>query len=205
MNRREFFICLFGGTAARPVATRAQQTGIKISRVGVLSSSFDSPHTGQGFPLLLAELSKLGFSEGQNLALQHGRIDEGAAKAFIAANELVAAKADLLVVSGAETGLQAAAAARPAVPIVVMANNFDPIARGYVASLSHPGGNITGLFYRHPELARKQLELLLEALPGKQRVGILRDHDSTEQFQVAEAAAQILQFKLLPFKLENPP
>jgi len=61
--------------------------------------------------------------------IEHRRIDEGAVKAFTAANELVAAKADVLVVSGAEIGLQAVAAARPAVPIVVMANNFDPIAQ----------------------------------------------------------------------------
>ena len=90
---------------------------------------------------------------------------------FAGANDLVAAKADVLVASGAELALQAADAARPPVPIVMLANNFDPIARGYVKSLSHPGGNITGLVYRQPELAAKQLELLAQAFPGRTRVG----------------------------------
>jgi putative tryptophan/tyrosine transport system substrate-binding protein len=91
----------------------------------------------------------------------HGsRSDEGMPKAFIGANEIVAAKADVLVANRLETALQAAAAARPAVPIVMPANNFDPFARGYIKSLAQPGGNITGLFYLSPELAVKQLELL---------------------------------------------
>ena len=74
-------------------------------------------------------------------------IGDNVHQAYTSANELVAAKADVIVVAGAELGLQAAAAARPSVPIVVMANNYDPIERGYIKSLSHPGGNITGLFY----------------------------------------------------------
>jgi putative ABC transport system substrate-binding protein len=83
------------------------------------------------------------------------------------------AKAAVLVVSGAEIELQAAAATRPSVPIVMMAINFDPLARGYVASLPRPGGNITGLFFRQPELAVTQLELLAEAFPDKKRVAVL--------------------------------
>jgi putative tryptophan/tyrosine transport system substrate-binding protein len=204
VRRRDFIKATAASAAAWPFAARAQQTG-KIARVGVLASSRDNPITGQGYQTLLVELRKLGFTEGQNLAIEHRRIDEGTAKAFTAANELVAAKADVLVVSGAEIGLQAAAAARPAVPIVVMANNFDPIARGYVASLSHPGGNITGLFYRQPELAAKQLELLVEAFPARKRVGVLWDHDSVDQLDAAQRVAQPMSLTLLPVKLENPP
>ena len=96
-------------------------------------------------------------------------------------------------------------AARPRVPIVVLANNFDPIERGYVASLSHPGGNITGLFYRQPELAVKQLELLREAFPDRKRVGAMYDRYSAGQFAAAERAAPSMGLTLLPVKLENPP
>ena len=138
MKRREF-ITLLGGAAAWPFAARGQQGG-KIARVGVLASDRANPVTGEGLPILLAELHKLGFTEGQNLLVEHRRVDDGVVKAFAGANDLVAAKADVLVASGAELALQAADAARPPVPIVMLANNFDPIARGYVKSLSHPGG-----------------------------------------------------------------
>src|SRR5262249_40363115 len=57
------------------------------------------------------------------------------------------------------------------IPIVILAVNYDPIERGYVSSLSRPGGNITGVFYRQPELAVKQLELLTQAFPNATRLG----------------------------------
>ena len=65
---------------------------------------------------------------------------------------------------------------------MVFANNFDPIERGYIKSLSYPGGNITGLYYRQPELAVKQLELMVEAFPDRKRVGVLYDLYSVDQF-----------------------
>jgi len=207
MKRREF-ITLVGGAAAAsvfwPLTARAQQAG-KIARVGVLASDRGNPITGEGLQILSAELRKLGFIEGQNLVVEHRRVDEGAAKAFTGANELVAAKADVLVVSGAELGLQAAVAARPPVPIVMLANNIDPIMRGYVKSLSHPGGNITGMFFRQPELAAKQMELLAEAFPGRKRIAVLWDQTSVDLLDSAERAAQLLGLSLRPLKLENPP
>jgi putative ABC transport system substrate-binding protein len=154
VKRRDFVTLLGSATAVWSLGARAQQSG-KVARVGVLASDRANPITGEGLQILLAELHRLGFTEGQNLLIEHRRVDEGVAKAFAGANDLVAAKADVLVVSGAELALQAADAARPPVPIVMLANNFDPIARGYVKCLSHPGGNITGLVYRQPELAAK--------------------------------------------------
>ena len=190
MRRREFLGVLGGAAAAWPLAARAQQGG-KIARVGVLASDRANPITGEGLPILLAELHKLGFTEGQNLLVEHRRVDDGVTKAFAGANDLVAAKADVLVASGAELALQAADAARPPVPIVMLANNFDPIARGYVKSLSHPGGNITGLVYRQPELAAKQLELLAQAFPGRTRVGLLWDQYSVDGLEFGRARGAV--------------
>ena len=204
MRRREFITLLGGAAATWPLAASAQQAE-RMRRVGVLTGGLDKPNSGKGYPILLAELRKLGFIEGQNLVIEHRRTDEGTANTFAGANELVAAKADVLLASGPELALQAAAAARPLVPIVVMAVNFDPIARGYIANLSHPGGNITGLFYRQPELAAKQLELLAEAFPERNLVAVLWDQYSADQFEVAERAARSLHLSLRSFKLENPP
>ena len=127
------------------------------------------------------------------------------AKAFAGANELVAAKADVLIADGPEIALQAATAARPIVPVVMLANNYNPFERGYVRTLAQPGGNVTGLFYRQQELAAKQLELLIEAFPEPRRIAVLWDSISEDTFHSAEKAAQSMGLSLGPLKLENPP
>ena len=100
IGRRELIAAL-SGAAAWPIAARAQQGG-KIARVGVLASDRAKPITEEGLPIFRTELHKLGFTEGQNLLIEHRRVDEGVAKAFAGANDLVAAKADVLVASGAD-------------------------------------------------------------------------------------------------------
>jgi putative tryptophan/tyrosine transport system substrate-binding protein len=161
--------------------------------------------TKKGYPILIAELRKLGFVEGGNLIIEYRRIDEGMAKAFAGANELVAAKAELLLTSGPELSLEAAQAARPALPIVFIAVNFDPIAKGYVANLARPGGNLMGVFFRQPELAAKQLEFLAEAFPDRKVVGVLWDQFSADQLEVAERTATAMRLSIRPLKLEKPP
>ena len=74
-----------------------------------------------------------------------------------------------------------------------MAINYDPIARGYVTSLAQPGGNITGVTFRQPELAGKQMELLKEAFPDRERLAVLYDAESAEQFGMATVAAESLR------------
>jgi putative ABC transport system substrate-binding protein len=205
MRRRKFLGVLGGALAAYPLAAEAQQHD-RVARVGVLGPSREkNPISRRGYAVFLAELRKLGFTEGQNLQIEFGRTDEDMAGAFAAANEMVAHKAEVLIANGPEVTLQAAAAARPQLPIVMLATNFDPFARGYVKSLADPGGNITGIFYRSPELAAKQLELLVEAFPERRRIGTLWDVQSAEQANRAEAAAQSMGLPLHSLKLENPP
>jgi putative ABC transport system substrate-binding protein len=204
MRRRDFITLLGGAAAAWPVAARAQRTE-KVFRVGFLGNDPAGPIAGPGLKGFISELQKLGFTEGKNLVVEYRRADEGTIKAFTAANELGAAKADVIVANGAETALQAAAAVRPVVPIVMVAVNYDPIALGYVAGLSHPEGKITGLMYREPELATKQLEFLVEAFPDRTRMGVLWDSASAEQFAAAGRAAAAKRLTLRSFKLDNPP
>jgi putative ABC transport system substrate-binding protein len=204
MRRREFITFLGGAAAAWPLAARAQQSG-KVARVGVLGSNLAGPINEAAYRIFLSELRKLGFTDGQNLVVEYRRTDEGTPKAFAGANELGAAKVDVLVAGGAEIALQAAAAVRPAVPIVVIAYNYDPIASGYVSSLAHPGANVTGLMFRQPELAVKQMELLAEAFPGRTRLGALWDSVSADQFAAAQGAAKSMHLSLRPFKVETFP
>ena len=203
VKRREF-ITLLGGAAAWPLAARAQQP-TKLAHVGWLAASLDNPVQAVGHEVLLSTLRKLGFTEGYNLVLEHRRTDEGMAKAFAGANELVAARADVLIADGPEIAMQAATAARPVVPVVMLANNYNPFERGYVKTLAQPGGNVTGLFYRQQELAAKQLELLIEAFPEQRRIAVLWDSISEDTFHSAEKAARSMGLSLNPLKLENPP
>ena len=194
IQRRKFLATLLGGAAAAwPIAAFAQQPD-KTARVGWLAASLDNPVQALGREVLLSTLRKLGFTEGYNLVLEHRRTDEGMAKAFAGANELVAAKADVLIADGPEIALQAATAARPIVPVVMLANNYNPFERGYVRTLAQPGGNVTGLFYRQQELAAKQLELLIEAFPEPRRIAVLWDSISEDTFHSAEKAAQSMGF-----------
>src|SRR5262249_37525225 len=82
---------------------------------------------------------------------------------FVATIELMRSQPDLVAALGTEVALQAVVGASGSVPIVFIAINYDPIARGYVTSVARPGGNITGVFFRQLELAGKQVELLAQA------------------------------------------
>jgi ABC-type uncharacterized transport system substrate-binding protein len=202
MKRREF-ITLLGGAAAWPLAARAQQGG-KVWRLGILGPSLNVPNLVAYYQAFLAELKALGFEEGKNFTIDYGRVDDPRGT-FVAAAELLRSPVDLIWANGPEVALQAVVGASRIIPIVILAVNYDPIERGYVSSLAHPGANITGVFYRQPELAAKQLELLTQAFPNATRLGVVWDALSADQFGAAEQAARAWQLALQPLKLEKPP
>jgi putative tryptophan/tyrosine transport system substrate-binding protein len=140
----------------------------------------------------------------KNFTISYGRVDDPRG-AFVAAAELMRSPIDLIWANGPEVALQAVVGASGFVPIVILAVNYDPIERGYVSSLAHPGGNITGIFYRQPELAAKQLELLTQAFPNATRLGVIWDALSVDQYATAEQATRGQHLSLQPLKLENPP
>jgi putative ABC transport system substrate-binding protein len=203
MKRREFITLLGGAAAAWPLAARGQQAG-KVWRIGILGPSLNAPSTAAQHQAFLAELKVLGFAEGQNFTIKHARVDDPRG-AFVAAAELMRSPVDLVWANGPEVALQAVVGASGFIPIVILAVNYDPIERGYVLGLAHPGGNITGVFYRQPELAAKQLELLTQAFPSATRLGVLWDALSADQFAAAEQEAHVRQLALQPLKLEKPP
>jgi putative tryptophan/tyrosine transport system substrate-binding protein len=203
MKRREF-ITLVGGTAAAwPFAARAQQAA-KVFRIGFLGPALTSPPPIAFYGAFLAALREHGFSEGTNLAVEY-RPQDDPRGVFVVAAELMRTQPELIVVSGAEAALQAVVGASIAVPIVFIAVNFDPIERGYVASLARPGGNITGVVFRQLEFAGKQVELLAEAFPGRTRLAALFDAQTADQFSAAERVAKSLQMQVQPIKLEKLP
>ena len=106
---------------------------------------------------------------------------------------MVRANPDVLAALGSEPVLQACMQASRTLPIVFVANNYDPIARGYVRSLAAPGGNSTGVFLRQTELAEKQVELLRQAFPDRTRLAVLWDAISAHQFAAASQRASLLR------------
>jgi putative ABC transport system substrate-binding protein len=188
MRRREF-ITLLGGAAAWPLAARAQQLAAKKAKIGVMGVARLSPETMPAYEGFFAELRAHGFAEGENLVSLTRWIDEDVRGPSAIAHELVQANVDLIVVEASEIGLKSAIAASPNIPIVMYANNYDPFERGYVKSLRSPGGKITGIFTRQPELAEKQLELLTQAFPTANRIAMLWNLESVDQFNAAQQRA----------------
>jgi putative tryptophan/tyrosine transport system substrate-binding protein len=202
VRRRDFITFVGAAAAGWPLAARAQAQ--QVARIGFLGVAPENPFFATSYPAFLAELRKLGFTEANTL-IDHRRIDEGVSKAFAAAAELISSNVDVVVAFGPELALKAAVAASQTVPIVMIAVNYDPMAGGYVGDITRPKRNITGVVSRAPELAGKQLELLLEAFPGVKPIAGLWEEASAEQFDAAQRAAQSMNIELRSHKVKDLP
>ena len=200
--RRRDFISLLGGMTTIPLAVRAQEVG-KVYRIGFFGPALTSPPTIAPYQAFLAQMRELGFREGQNLHIEFRTLEDPRGLS-VSAEELVRSQPELIVVSGPAVALQSVVGTNQAIPIVMIAINFDPIVGGYVKSLSRPGGNITGVVFQQLELAQKQVELLTQAFPGKTHVAILFEAQSADQFGAAERAAKSLKLEVQSLKLEGP-
>jgi len=172
--RRRQFITLLGGAAAAawPLAARAQQAASPIRRVGILMPQ--SATAAEGGELLGAfrqGLTELGWIEGQNIAFEYRSSDGKEEVLPKLAAELVQLRLDAILADGTPA-TQAAKNATQSIPIVMALSN-DPIGSGFIASLAHPGGNVTGLSLQVAELAGKQLQLLTEIVPRLARLAVL--------------------------------
>jgi putative ABC transport system substrate-binding protein len=205
MRRRDFIALVSGAAAAWPFTVRAQQVVGKSARIGLLQTSPENPIVQLGHPVFINELKKSGFIEGQNLTIEIVRTDQDSKRLFAQTSDLARSNVELLVAGGAEIALKAAMAASRTIPIVIWANNYDPIALGYVKSLARPGGNITGIVSRQTELAAKQVELLTHALPDRTRLAVIYDEISADQFAAAQRQAALLRLEVRSLKLESPP
>jgi putative ABC transport system substrate-binding protein len=172
MERRTFISALAAGTFASVArVTKAQQAIVR--RVGFLTAG-TLPKT---IPTAWRdELRDRGWIEGQNLAIERRSGDGHSDRVPALAAELVQMNLDVIVSFGAVAGV-AIKSATTTIPII--ATTGDPVRLGLVSSLSHPGGNITGVSTIAPELAAKRLELIREFLPKATLVGELVDPANT--------------------------
>jgi putative tryptophan/tyrosine transport system substrate-binding protein len=196
MTRREF-ITLVGGAATWPVAARAQQA-TKVPRMGILSpgrSELPDP-TFNMLNAFLQGLQELGYTDGQNLAIERQYADGSSDRLRELAAELVKRKPDIIV-AFSTTAARPAKQATGTIPIVAVAM-ADPVEDELVASLARPGGNVTGTTFLGPELVAKRLQLLSEVVPQHSRVAVLwhprayGDRTMADMLKAAEHAAQTL-------------
>jgi putative tryptophan/tyrosine transport system substrate-binding protein len=164
MNRREFIAGL-GSAAAWPLAARADRPFL----VGIIGNSPYWPHFRDA-------MRHLGYSEGQNVKYELRTDETEPARLAEAAKELASIPVDVIVAYGAPPS-QAAQTATQTIPIIMVAVG-DPVRVGLVASLAHPGGNVTGTSLLSPEVAPKRLQLLKQVIPSLVRVALLFNPDN---------------------------
>jgi putative ABC transport system substrate-binding protein len=189
-----------------PFAVAATQAREKVPLVGYLNSGSPSdPIRQRRLEAFRQGLRELGYVDGQNIAIASRWAEEKYERYPALAADLVRLPVDVIVAqSGALT--KAAQEATRTIPIVMLHVN-DPVGSGLVASLAHPGGNVTGLTIMSPDLVGKQLQLLTEVVPTVSRVAVLLQPDnpaSARQLREAEAAARALGVQLHTLEARNP-
>ena len=152
---------------AAPVAALAQA----LPKVGLLSIGTDPVKPNPLWVTFLKQLEELGYVEGRNIAIERGFAGGREERLVELVADLAGRRVDVVVATGDVENI-AAKRGLPNIPIVMMLVQ-DPVGTGLVASLARPGGNVTGLTTLAPELYRKRLELLKEALPRIARAGVL--------------------------------
>jgi putative tryptophan/tyrosine transport system substrate-binding protein len=206
MKRREF-VALLGGAAAgvafRSLRTWAQLPA-KFWRIGFIvggeAASKESPYSG-----FVRGMRELGYVEGKDFVIEW-RSAQGHYEHFsVAARELIGQNVDVIVVASSAAVGPVQQVTRT-VPIV-MAYSTDPVGAGFVDSLSHPGGNTTGLVGSSDEISPKQIELMLRAVPNLSRMGALGNPDNPSYSAIlksTQAAARNVGIATFPAEARSP-
>jgi putative tryptophan/tyrosine transport system substrate-binding protein len=197
-KRRAFLGTLAGGLLAAPLAAGAQSSG-KIYRVGILTNRASDPAEARLWQAFRSGLRERGWIEGQNILIEFRAAEGNTARLPELAADLVRLKVDLIV-ARASIWVQPAKEATSSIPIVFL-SHADPVGAGHVASLARPGGNITGLAVLMTDLAPKELEFLISAVPMTKRIAVLWNPDTpshTPALKAVEEAGRILRVQLQP-------
>jgi putative ABC transport system substrate-binding protein len=199
MRRREF-ITVLGGMTTWPLAAGAQRP-TKRPVVGVLSPFIDADSTFRSD--LREALDARGIREGQEIAIEYRSAEGRINQLPVLADELVRLKVDIIVTASAPA-IRFVQQATSTIPIV-MIQVGDAVDQGFVASLAHPGGNITGTSWFGPELSAKRLELIKEALSDIAQVAILREASAgAASVTAVHVAARTLGVVLSVFEVRDP-
>ena len=200
MIARWFVAALLVGLAA--AAANADGPPTRIFHIGIVSGSPRSHPANVAFEDRLREL---GYVEGRNLTIEF--IQDSDVGRLAAATAVLAGRGFDVMVIGPDAALKAAftATAARSTPIVFRAVDCDPLAKGYIASLAHPGGNLTGVVFQQPELIAKRLDLLTQAVPHIARIVLLYDVTGADQRDAVTSSASALAIPLEAIELRSFP
>jgi putative tryptophan/tyrosine transport system substrate-binding protein len=190
MRRRELLTLLGGSAVFWPLATRAQQARPVIGYLNGASAA-EFPHLLAGFRRGLIEI---GYAEGRNVTIEYRYADGRYDRLPALAADLVNRDVSVIVATAGTPTIRAAKAATSKIPIVFVIGG-DPVAFGIVASMSRPGGNITGITLVSSETAAKRLGLLLELIPANAVIAVLANPNnpvSEPQLKELQTAARSL-------------
>ena len=203
MRRREF-LGLVGGAAAWPVASKTQQAE-RVRRVGILSILGSDDPEGQARRAVFEQtLEQLGWTVGRDLKIEIRQVGRDRDSLRRYAVELVALAPDVIFSLGNLTVVSLQQATRT-IPIVFM-NVTDPVGAGFVESMAHPGGNITGFLNFEYSISGKWAELLKQIAPNVTRALVFRDPTSASgigQFAAVRSVAQSLGVELTPVNVRD--
>ena len=198
MRRRNFIGGTIGTTVARPWAAAAQLKPVP-GKIGYLHPVTLANNT---LAILKGAWRERGYVEGESVFLRSAEGDSSRLPHLVA--ELIALQVGALIVVGAPA-VQAASRATKTVPIVAIDLETDPVHVGYAASLSRPGGNVTGLFMDLPSLAGKWIQLLREAAPRIRRVALIWDKTTgRDQLDTAIEAAKAVGLEATVVEWRSP-
>ena len=203
MRRREF-IGLVVAAAAWPMAVRAQQ-GIRMPRLAVLHQGRKGGLLGS-WEAFTDALRQLGWSDGNNIQIDQRWAANDVAQVHVLATELVSLKPDIIF--AVNTLVVAALQHETRTIPIVFVSVTDPVASGFVASLSRPGGNITGFSNFEPTLVGKYIEILKEIAPGMAAASDMFNPDTnpahlSSVHPVLEEAARHYAVELIPAPVRN--
>ena len=197
-GRRDFITLLGSAAAAWPVAARAQRAE-RVQRIGILMNfPANDPEAPIRVAAFLQRLQELGWTDRRNVQIDYRLTDNDSVQRDAA--ELVARAPDILVVNGTSV-LKAVQQATKIIPVVFV-NVIDPVGQGFVQSLAHPGGNITGLSNIESEMGANWLKLLKEIAPHVTQVAVVRPTNPGGGAGIEtaiQAAAPSLGVKIIPF------
>src|SRR5271166_2016489 len=202
MRRRDFITLIGGATILWPLAVHARQSE-RLARIGYLNPvpAERSTRDDEAFREGLRDFS---YVEGKNIRIEYRSTDGDNSRIPVLLAELIGLKVDVIVTYA--NGVFAALQATKTIPIV-MAVGPDPVALGLVASLSHPGGNVTGSSFFISEMMAKRLELIKELLPATTRAGVMlvhREDDANANIlEVMGATAKALKVELYPIEVRT--
>ncbi len=204
MKRRDFITCIGGAAAAWPLVARAQQSAMPV--IGFFHGNKPGGDSG-AVDGIRAGLRDAGFIEGKNFVFEYRWAEKHFDRNPALASDLVSRKPAVIIVGGGSATALATKAATSTIPMVLTFGS-DPVELGLASSLTHPGGNVTGVIFRGQH-AGERVKLLSEFAPQAKTIAYLRTgpafSNAVTEEQAAEiaAAAQALGRQLLVFKADS--